>query len=301
MKWIKGNLIYKAPFDGSWKDNSFLQPTPLILEDRIRVYGGLRDINGVGRVGFVDLDKSNPQKIVQISEKPVLDIGKEGMFDENGVVPTSILRKENKIFMYYAGYMLGKKVRMLIFTGLAVSFDNGETFTRYQEFPITDRTNGEELFRVIHTIFEDNGKYKVYYGAGNYFIQGEYKTLPVYDIRYMESDDAIHFNNAGITIVPIKDGCHRVGRPYVFKENNVYKMYYGYGTEKIPYRLAYTESKDGINWENKDINLELSKDGWDYHMMAYPAFIRVDKKGYLFYNGNNYGKDGFGYAELIEE
>jgi hypothetical protein len=47
--------------------------------------------------------------------------------------------------------------------------------------------------------------------------------------------------------------------------------------------------------------LALSNKGWDSEMMAYPAFIRVNGKGILFYNGNNYGYGGFGYAELIEE
>ena len=36
-------------------------------------------------------------------------------------------------------------------------------------------------------------------------------------------------------------------------------------------------------------------------MMAYPAFVRTKNKAFLFYNGNEYSKEGFGYAELIEE
>jgi len=28
---------------------------------------------------------------------------------------------------------------------------------------------------------------------------------------------------------------------------------------------------------------------------------RCKDKAYMFYNGNNYGYEGFGYAELIEE
>lgn len=301
MKWEKKGLIYGPKNKGQWNDNSFLQPTPVFLEDRIRIYGGIRDKNGVSRVGYVDLDHNNPQKILKVTETPVLDIGKDGRFDENGVVPTALMKKDGKLYMYYAGYMLGHKVRMLIFTGLAVSTDNGETFQRYRETPITERTKGEELFRVIHSVFYDDGIYRTYYGAGNMFLQGDKKTLPVYDIKYMESPDALNFDNEGISIIPVPEGCHRVGRPYVFKENSVYKMYYGYGTEAIPYRLTYAESKDAVHWENKEIGLTLSQDGWDSQMMAYPSFIRDGKKGYLFYNGNNYGYDGFGYAELIEE
>lgn len=37
------------------------------------------------------------------------------------------------------------------------------------------------------------------------------------------------------------------------------------------------------------------------YRMAYPAFVRYKDKAYMFYNGNNYGYEGFGHAELIEE
>lgn len=301
MKWEKRGLIFGATGENGWDDNSFLQPTPVLMDDRIRIFGGMRDKFGVSRVGYVDVDKENPKNILNVTKKPVLDIGKDGFFDENGVVPTAILKKDGKLYMYYAGYSLGHKVRMLIFTGLAVSSDNGNTFSRYQTFPVMDRINGEELFRVIHSIFYDDGLYRTYYGAGNYFVQGKKKTLPVYDIRYTSSYDGIRFNDNGRIVIPVPEHHHRVGRPYVFKENGIYKMYYGYGCEAIPYRLTYAESDDATHWKNKDINLNLSSSGWDSQMMAYPAFVRIKDKAFLFYNGNNYGYDGFGYAELTEE
>jgi hypothetical protein len=34
---------------------------------------------------------------------------------------------------------------------------------------------------------------------------------------------------------------------------------------------------------------------------SYPGLLKVRDKTYMFYNGNNYGKDGFGYAVLAEE
>ncbi len=301
MKWEKKGLIYSPNGSKDWMHNSFLQPTPIVLEDRVRIYGGMRDVHGCSSIGFVDLNKNNLQEIIQISHEPVLSHGKPGRFDEHGVTPTAILKKDKAIYLYYAGYSQGTKIRFTVFTGLAVSEDDGKSFKRYQETPITDRVMGEELFRVIHSIFEDNGIYKVWYGAGNEFWQGENKTLAVYDIRYMESKDGLEFPPQGITAISISDDCHRVGRPFVFVENGIYKIYYGYGSEAIPYQLTYSESNDGKTWIAKDINLSLSKTGWDSQMMAYPSFIRIDGKGYLFYNGNDYGKEGFGYAELTEE
>lgn len=301
MKWIKRDIIYSPSHKNDWKNNSALQPTPILINNKIRVYAGFRDVNGVSRIGFVDLDPNNPLKILRISQTPVLDIGDNGMFDENGVVPTSIVKRGDELYLYYAGYSLGEKVRFKVFTGLAVSKDNGESFQRFKTTPITDRVVNEELFRVIHSILYIDGVWKVYYGAGNHFIIGKNKSLPVYDIRFMESTDGVNFPNKGITTVEIPEGYHRVGRPYVFYENFTYKLFYGFGSEDIPYQLAYLESNNGIDWDKKDINLPLSMDGWDSQMMAYPAFIRANNKGYLFYNGNFYGREGFGFAELINE
>lgn len=303
MKWKKKGLIFKTEGFNDWRNNSALQPTPLIFDDKIRFYVGFRDENGISRVGYIDLDKNNPEKILNVSTKPVLDIGEDGAFDEFGVVPSTIIRHENKIYMYYAGYQLGKKVRFLVLSGLAISEDNGETFTRYSNVPIFERTQTEMLFRVPHTVMYEEGKFKFWYGGGSYFSQGENKTLPVYDVRYLESSDGKSIPNSGRIILKTKENEYRVGRPFVIKNNGMYQMFYGYSSEVKPYQLGYAYSIDGINWtrDDENIGIELSKNGWDSEMMAYPCVLNINKKTYLFYNGNNYGIDGFGYAELIEE
>jgi hypothetical protein len=302
MKWEKKGLVYSSTGEKGWRNNSALQPTPLILEDRIRIYAGFRDEYGVSRIGYIDSALDNPSKILGVSSNPVLDIGKPGMFDDNGVVPTCVIKHNTNILMYYAGYSLGEHVRFLAFTGLAISSDGGYSFKRYKETPITDRTEGEELFRVIHSLCFHNGSWKVFYGAGNHFIEGKQKTLPVYDIRLLETTNQFDFSCAkGNVVISVSSECHRVGRPYVFNENNVFKMYYGYGSEKKPYQLAYAESDDGNIWKSVEIGLRLSETGWDSEMMAYPAFVKTNRKRFLFYNGNNYGREGFGYAELIGE
>jgi hypothetical protein len=68
------------------------------------------------------------------------------------------------------------------------------------------------------------------------------------------------------------------------------------------YRIGYAESIDGINWIRKDneIDIDVSQEGWDSEMICYPSVISVKEKTYLFYNGNNNGETGFGYAEILE-
>ncbi len=51
--------------------------------------------------------------------------------------------------------------------------------------------------------------------------------------------------------------------------------------------------------KDNDLNLNLSKVGFDTEMMSYPYVILINGKKYMFYNGNQFGKEGIGLA--IEE
>ena len=67
----------------------------------------------------------------------------------------------------------------------------------------------------------------------------------------------------------------------------------------ITYRLGYAEWIDGI-WIRRDdqVGLFASKEGWDSEMVCFPCIVDACGKRYMFYNGNNYGETGFGYAIL---
>lgn len=302
MQWEKKGLVFGANKQYEWMDNSALQPTPVLLGDKIRVFCGFRDKNGVGRVGYVDLNADNPSDVLGYSKNPCLDVGEPGCFDDNGVVPCAVVPVENKLYLFYAGYNIGYHVRMTIFCGLAISDNNGEKFLRVSHVPIMDRTDNEYLFRVIHTAIKSDIGWIFYYGAGNHFLQGKKKSLPVYEVMRLSVANLEELNKEGTKVIGNEGEEYRVGRPYVVKDGGIWKMFFGGGTESITYQLAYAESTDGMNWVRMDkkLNLKRSATGWDSEMMAYPSFVRYRDRAYLFYNGNNYGYDGFGYAELID-
>lgn len=303
MEWEKKGILFGAKKNNEWMDNSALQPTPIVLGNVIRVFVGFRDAGGIGRVGYVDVDAENPSNIIGISKTPCLDVGLPGCFDDNGVVPCAITQVDNALYLFYAGYNIGYHVRMTIFSGLAISYDGGDTFIRHSNVPIMERTSNESLFRVIHSAIKTETGWRMYYGAGNHFIQGKKKTLPVYEIEMIDTDNSLDMRNDGIKLLSNQGDEYRIGRPYVVNDHGCYRMFFCKGTEEITYRMAYAESADGVNWIRDDdkLNLNLSDNGWDSQMMAYPAYVRYKDKAYLFYNGNNYGYDGFGYAELISE
>jgi hypothetical protein len=300
LKWKKLGLVFN-PKKFNWSQDTALQPTPIVLKDRVRVFVGSRDDLGISRIGYVDLDKEDPRKVIGFSESPILDIGTAGCFDESGVVPSAVVSHEGKLYLYYAGYQLGQKVRFSVLGGLAVSEDNGLTFTRVKKTPVFERNDQETLFRVPHSVIVKNGVWCAWYGGGSFFQEGESKTLPIYDIRYTESMSPVEFRDAGSVILKTEGEEYRLGRPYVFDMNNKYYLFYGYSTETSPYQLGYATSTDMRNWERQDDQegLDISESGWDSEMMAYPSVLKLDKKVYMFYNGRSYGKEGFGLAELI--
>jgi hypothetical protein len=237
---------------------------------------------------------------LRVSKRPVLDIGIPGAFDDNGVVPTSIVERDGLLYLFYAGYQLVPRVKFLVFGGLAISSDNGETFARYSRAPVCDRTNDELYFRVIHTMMKDAGRWRAWYGAGDSFDLHEGRQYPRYNIRHAWSSDGIHLSDDYQICIDTNGAEQRVGRPYVFKHDGLYKMFFSAGTAAHGYRLAYADSDDGIAWRRKDdeVGIDVSPSGWDSQMQLAASVVIYRDIAYLFYNGNNFGEDGFGYAEL---
>ncbi len=299
-RWVKHGLVYAPDGRMPWARHSALQPTPLLRDDEtIRVFVAFRDDGGVGRVAYVDLSADDPPKVIRVSERPVLDVGRPGAFDENGVVPCAIIARGNELLLYYAGYSLGQKVRFLAFSGLAISRDGGETFQRLQETPIFERSDEGLLFRAIHCVRVEGAVWHVWYGAGSEFYQQGARTVPSYSIRYLEAADGKHFPATGVECIRPEGAEYRVGRPQVFKENGSFKMYFCASTREQPYRLAAAHSPDGKSWTRtpSEIELHYAAGDFDSEMSAYPAVVRRDGRLYLFYNGNDYGRQGFGLAE----
>lgn len=306
MKWRKKGKIYSPDGSTKWQNNSFLTPQPFLLaNDIIRVYGSFRDDEGKGRIGYVDVDAVNPSKIIKVSTTPVLDSGENGMFDDNGVILGDIIRHNNQLYMYYIGFQLVKNVKFLAFTGLAISDDGGNSFKRYQKTPIMDRTDNAMYIRAIHSIMKENGVFRVWYSVGNGWKVINGIPYPEYDIRYTESVDGINFpDKVGKHCLSVNENEYRIGRPKVRRlSNSKLEMRYTFDTLQKEYKAGYAESEDGINWVRMDhvSAITPSKNGWDSEMACYPAIIETKNKTYMFYNGNGMGRDGFGYAELIEE
>jgi hypothetical protein len=271
------------------------------MADRIRVFVGMRDDDGRSSVGWVDVDRADPTRVVGVSREPSLTRGTAGAFDDAGVVPCATVVDGERLRLYYAGYHRPPDVRFRVFGGLAWSDDGGLSFDRHSTEPVLGPTADEPDFRVAHDVHPGD-RWEVWYGAGGSWRQGRTKTLPVYDIRYVESADGITFADTGVTALAPHGDEHRLGRPQVVRHGDERLMFFGFGSEERPYQLGLARSDTGGRWRRDDANLglRLSATGWDSEMTAYPGVVQFDGRLLLFYNGNDYGREGFGCAELVD-
>ncbi|MHA2220197.1 MAG: hypothetical protein ACXADW_23670 [Candidatus Hodarchaeales archaeon] len=309
MRWWKRGPIYKPKGDMWWSRQRAYLPTVDVLEDVVRVYFASMDEHMIGRVGYVDLDKYNLQRIVKITKKPVLSNGPTGQFDESGVTPSAIINSENldcKYMLYY-GWMKTIKAPQILFTGMAR--ECGETFMKHSRVPVLDRNDQEPLVRSAAMVVEEHDVFRIYYTAGlsGFDLVFNGKEAPTYTIRQVKTPKLLF--NLGILDFH-KDFKDLLGefqrtefglaRPWVVKDGpRDYKMWYAIRSLGKPYYIGYAESKDGDNWVRKDNKggLNLSDNGWDSEMVCFPCVVDIEGKRYMFYNGNNHGETGFGYAE----
>jgi hypothetical protein len=309
MNWIKKGLIYRPDGVLWWNKNYSILPTPVFIErlNVIRVFFAVTCDKNFGRITFVDLAPQNPSKILSNPNIICLDTGLDGAFDDCGVNPSCVLKVGSEWLMYFAGYQRHFKTPYSILSGLAKSND-GISFKRVQNTPILERKDGELSLRSAPTVISDESIFKMIYVADHGWRElntsiYKSKLMPMYSLKYAESTDGVNWVENSISVLTPTGDEFGFGRPYLLKEDNLYKLYYSIRSTNKTYRLGYSESNDCVNWVRKDylMNIDVSESGWDSEMICYPSILKIYDKTFLFYNGNNNGITGFGYAELENE
>ncbi|HEY4145844.1 hypothetical protein [Pinirhizobacter sp.] len=299
--WSRQGLVFETARQGvgGWMRHSALTPTPWRLdEETIRVFAGFRDADGVSRIGHVDVLADDPSTIVRVGPEPVLDIGRDGCFDDNGVILGDVVGGPGGLHMFYVGFQRVAKAKFLAFTGLAVSTDGGLNFSRVQDTPILDRAPGRSTIAAVHTASYDGRHWRLWYAAGDDWEHIDDSAFPRYHIRHVITADLHAIPRADDSCLVPRGTEYRIGRPRVYREDGRYTMYFTRGNRTGEYFPGVAHSRDGIAWERRDesFGLALSANGWDSRVICYPSLLTHRDKLLMFYNGNDMGVAGFGVA-----
>lgn len=317
LKWKKlGKVFDPAEHETApWMQEYAQLPFPLLLDDAtLRIYFATRpkkgaDMQYLSRSGYIDVQPNDFFKIRNISREPIMELGPPGAFDEFGSMTSSFIRVDDKIYGYYTGWQRMQSVPYTMANGLGISSDGGDTFKKLSEGPIMGITIHEPflLSGPIVKIIDD--KWRMWYLNGTKWINDKGKFEPVYKIAHATSDDGINWRRDGKEVLPsvFKDECQVSFALFHYRDkwNVIFASRQPTGFREdsnSAYRLGYAWSHDLRSWNRDDtqVGLDVSVNGWDSQMIAYPQVGEIDGRIYLFYCGNNFGQSGFGVAELID-
>ncbi|EPY2271654.1 hypothetical protein ACXAUS_000440 [Clostridium sporogenes] len=315
LKWEKIGRIFN-PLDINnidWMKEFAQAPSVLIFEKFIRVYFNCRPQPDekkqyVSYSAYVDLNRDNLFEILNISKKPIIELGDIGTFDEFGTYPTSVIRKEKEICAFYGGWTRCESVPFNVAIGLAISKDDGETFTKMGNGPVLSYSPDEPFILSGPKIRIFDDRYYLWYISGNKWINVNGRPEPIYKIRMAYSDDCFNWTKVNKDIIEDKLGKYEAqASPDVIYINGKYHMFFCYRqasdyrrNRNRSYRIGYAFSYDMMNWIRDDskVGIDVSDEGWDSEMVAYPHVFELDGEIYMLYLGNQVGKYGFGLARL---
>ncbi len=308
MQWVKRGRIFNVDGQFEWMMHYANMPSPDLLDDgRVRIYFGARDAAGQTRPGFIEADARDPETVRFVHDRPALDLGKLGTFDDSGATPSCLVTVGATKYLYYVGWNRRVTVPYSLAIGVAVSTDGGSVFTRVFEGPVVDRTAEEPHLATAPFVAHENGVWRMWYVSGTGWIEVDGHPEPLYEVKYAESADGFSWRRDNITCIASQSPTEAIARPWVVRDKSGYRMWYcyrgsvGYRTDpRESYRIGYAESGDGIRWQRKDeeAGIGVSASGWDSQMIEYPSVYQNEGTTHLLYNGNGFGESGIGHATL---
>jgi hypothetical protein len=293
-------------------------PQPVVFDDHIRIFYSTRARDEVGKyishVSYVDMSKDLRQ-VLAVAEKPVIEQGGLGCFDEHGIFPMNVIRNGDALWGYTCGWSRRASVSVETAIGLAISYDGGTSFERTGAGPILGPSALEPFLVGDAYVRNIDGLFHMWYIFGTDWRRlgsdGAAGREPdrTYKIGHATSTDGVVWSKEeGRRIVADvlgEDECQAL--PSVVTVDGRHHMVFCY-RESLDfrtnasrgYRIGHAFSDDLQNWIRDDATpaLDPTPGAWDSDMLCYPNVFECDGEVYVLYNGNEFGRHGFGAAVL---
>jgi len=301
-RWVKLGLVFSP--EGIARHPKLIShaanPLPVLLQgDVYRIFFSGRDLFNRSSVGAVDFDVVKRQ-IVGTHYNPVFEHGALGSFYSDGVSIGNCYTVGEKRYILFMGWRVSGQAhwygcigRLLVDRNLHLTLDSTDPLL------CVDSTDPISLSYpwVMNTECE---QFQMWYGSTLSWDAGNGEMLHVF--KQATSKDGHVWVRKGLAIPYQLGVAQAFSRPTVVKgpEGNL-EMWFSYrsGTGQ-KYRIGFAHQSSGGHWEVllKKSGIDVSSSGWDSEMIEYPYVFDHLGNRYMLYNGNGYGKSGFGLAVL---
>ena len=290
-------------------------PQALVFEKFVRIYFSTRTRDSGGKylsqVAYVDF-ADDLRTILRVSDHEVLPSAGLGCFDEHGVFPFHVVRHGERILAYPTGWSRRVSVSVETGIGLAVSDDQGRTFRRLGPGPVLGASLREPCLVGDGFVRHVGGVFHMWYIFGTGWKRYDAQAAPdrTYKIGHATSPDGIVWTKEeGRQIIADRLGADESqALPTVTTIANRHHLFFCYRQSSDfrtnaarGYRLGHAWSDDLKGWTREDDSVPEGTPGeWDSDMQCYPHVFSFRGRTYLLYNGNKFGRGGFGLAVLEE-
>jgi hypothetical protein len=304
-KWQKLGLFYNPVGENCHPKllTHAANPLPVLIEgDLYRIFYSGRDVNNKSSVGAVDIDIIK-RKIIKKHYKPFFEHGPEGSFYADGVSIGNCYEVDGVQYMLFMGWQAPKDRhwrgdigRLVLKPDLTLILESAIPFMG------SDNIDPVSLSYPWVSRNAESG-YSMWYSSVDAWDAGNGEMLA--PIKFAYSADGHIWNRVGLAVPYVLGKAQAFSRPTIAGNLKIgFEMWFSYRSNiGGSYRIGYALSVDGRKWELalENVGIDVSSTGWDSEMIEYPFVF--DHKGtrYMLYNGNGYGKTGFGLAILINE
>lgn len=297
MKWVKLGNIFNVTGTNSFLRSHATNPLPIqIDENTFRIFFSSRNDENKSSVSYVDFDIIK-RKCKSFCNTPVHTFGDDSSFLSHGISIGCNYTTNNDNFILFMAWQIPKGEHWRGKIGRFHLINNNILILNPQ-IPFIEFTEDEISLSYPFVLFED-GIFKMWYGAT--LSWSSVNDEMIHPIMYATSTDGFNWEKKGIAI-PYEIGVAQAfSRPTVIRDDMGYHMWYSYRSgDGTSYRIGYSHSLDGLKWirKHEEVGINISETGWDSEMICYPYVFIYKGECYMLYNGNDYGKTGFGLAKL---
>lgn len=290
MNWKKLGRIYEVKNSNPYLLSHASNPLAIHLENDVyRIYYNGRDEKNRSSVSYVDINIIE-KEIVNDPKFPILTY-RSSSFYSHGISIGNFWKKGQSTYIGFMGWQNNEGSHWRGDIG-AFSLDSS-----VDPFLLLGMNEEDKISLSYPWIIFEEGMYKMWYGSTVTWNSSNGEMIHV--IKYAESSDLLTWQLFG-ECLPLEIGVQQAfSRPTVKKINNKYHMWYSYRSgDGTPYRIGHAESENGKVWNKLKPSINVSDSGWDSEMICYPYVFEHDSQTYMLYNGNGFGKSGFGIAIL---
>lgn len=305
--WRRHGLCIPLKSNHSWWASHAQAPAVLPLGPHVwRIYFNARNSeNRLFPVAF-DVDPEDSMRVIAEHLAPLLPNGPVGRYDHTGVVASCAIRVGEQIRLYTTGVHIRADVRFETQIGLAHS-DDGLAFSPTFAGPVRSTGAFDPYFVSSPCVRACAEGFRMWYVSGtSWQIEGD-SLEPEYDIRTCVSADGLFWEtNSSLAVSASALGASGLARPWVTEtpaggrlwssargaafRNAGKEAYRMFSQPLSPQGIALGDI-ELVEFENPPASTDF--DSW---MQCYPCVVQHGDTEVMFYNGNDFGRDGVGWA-----